>query len=310
MVKVRQRTLKQSISYTGVGLHSGAAVNMTLEPAAPDTGIVFRRRDVGPPAAEIPARWDRIHPGTLCTTLANERRVTVATVEHLMAAFAGCGVDNAIVDLDGPEVPAVDGSAAPFVRLVECAGTVAQQATRMCLRVRKRVRVVDGDRSLSLAPARDFRVRFVIDFANPVVLRQSARVRVTESVFKEQISRARTFGFAQEVSKLRARGFARGGSLHNAVVVDGATVLNKGGLRYPDEFVRHKILDCIGDLYLVGGPMLAEVTGIRSGHTLCHRLLQSLFADEAAWRMEPAEEAEPEREDLGAVTPELDAAIA
>jgi UDP-3-O-[3-hydroxymyristoyl] N-acetylglucosamine deacetylase len=288
MIQTRQRTLKQSASCEGVGLHSGVGVRLTLFPAAPYAGIVFRRSDVGRSASDIPARWDRVQCGALRTMLGNEHGVTVGTVEHLMAAFAGCAVDNAIVEIDGPEVPIMDGSAAHFVRLIEGVGTRPQDAPRRRLRVLKKVRVVDNNRSLTLAPADEFSVRFEIDFENPTVSRQTARYRVTETTFKEEISGARTFGFAEEVDVLRARGFGLGGTLDNAVVVDGGTVLNEGGLRYPDEFVRHKVLDCIGDMYLVGGPMLAEVSGIRSGHALSHRLLFALFRDKSAWRFEYA----------------------
>lgn len=291
-----QRTLKNRISCTGVGLHSGVAVSMTLRPAAPNTGIVFQRTDTAPGTGRVPARWDRIHSGVLCTTLGNEQGTTVGTVEHLMAALAGCGIDNASVELNGPEVPVMDGSAAPFVLLVECAGTVTQEAPRRYLRVLKRIDVADGDRSMSLQPAEEFRVRFEIDFDSPAVARQTCLVRITERSFKEDVGGARTFGFAEDVQALRDNGFGRGGTLENAVIVDGDTVLNEGGLRFDDEFVRHKVLDCVGDMYLAGGPMLAEVGGVRSGHSLSHRLLNALFADEAAWRFETF--VTPGREDL------------
>ena len=286
MDHVFQRTLKKRISCTGVGLHSGVAVSMTLHPAAPNTGIVFQRTDVVPGAGHIPARWNHIHSGVLCTTLANEQGVTIGTVEHLMAALAGCGIDNALVRLDGPEVPVMDGSAAPFVLLVECAGIVVQEAPRWYLRVLKRIDVADGGKAMSLQPADEFRVRFEIDFDSPAVAHQSCVVHITERSFKEDVGSARTFGFVEDVQGLRENGFGCGGTLDNVVMVDGDSVLNEGGLRFNDEFVRHKVLDCVGDMYLAGGPMLAEVAGVRSGHTLSHRLLNALFADETAWRYE------------------------
>jgi UDP-3-O-[3-hydroxymyristoyl] N-acetylglucosamine deacetylase len=259
---------------------------MTLHPAPPDTGIVFHRSDVDPKAAHVPARWENIRAGILCTTLGNDAGTTVGTVEHLMAAMSGCAVDNVLVELNGPEVPVMDGSAEPFVRLAECAGTVVQDSPRRYLRVLKRIVVEEGDRYMALVPAEEFRVRFEIDFQSSAVARQACGLAVTERSFKENIGRARTFGFASDVNDLRARGYARGGTLENSVVVDGETILNNGGLRYEDEFVRHKILDCVGDMYLAGAPVLAEVVGIRSGHSLTHGLLRALFADDGAWRLE------------------------
>jgi len=286
MDHVFQHTLKKRISCAGVGLHSGVAVSMTLHPAAANTGIIFQRTDVAAKTGRIPARWNRIHSGVLCTTLANEQGVTIGTVEHLMAALAGCGIDNALVKLNGPEVPVMDGSAAPFVLLVECAGTVTQEVPRCYLRVLKRIDVADGGKSMSLQPAEEFRVRFKIDFDSPAVAHQSCFVRITERSFKEDVGGARTFGFVEDVQVLREKGFGFGGTLDNVVMVDGDSVLNEGGLRFDDEFVRHKVLDCVGDMYLAGGPMLAEVAGVRSGHSLSHRLLNTLFADDTAWRYE------------------------
>ncbi len=289
-----QRTLKNRISCTGVGLHTGVQVSLTLHPAAADTGIVFLRSDVAPGIARVQARWDRVRASVLCTTIGNEFGTSVMTIEHLMAAFAGCGIDNAIVELNGPEVPAMDGSAHPFVLLMECAGTIAQESPRRVLRVLHPVEVVDGDRRAALRPAHEFRIDFEIDFdgakgapKGSAGVHQRRAFRGSASAFKEEIGRARTFGFADEVEAMRAKGFARGGSLDNAVVVDGDKVLNAGGLRYDDEFVRHKILDCIGDLYLAGAPMVAHVIGLRSGHAVTHMLLRALFADKSAWRFEP-----------------------
>jgi UDP-3-O-[3-hydroxymyristoyl] N-acetylglucosamine deacetylase len=294
-----QRTLQNRISCTGIGLHTGASVSLTLHPAPADTGIVFLRSDVAPGIARVHARWDRVRASALCTTIGNEFGTSVMTIEHLMAAFVGCGIDNVIVEVNGPEVPAMDGSAHPFVLLMECAGTVAQESPRRVLRVLHPVEIVDGDRRAALRPAHESRVDFEIDFDggpqgadNKGTSKESRGVhqrrafRGGERAFKEEIGRARTFGFAHEVDAMRARGFARGGSLDNAVVVDGNKVLNADGLRYEDEFVRHTILDCIGDLYLAGAPMIAHVAGLRSGHAVTHMLLRALFADKSAWRYE------------------------
>jgi UDP-3-O-[3-hydroxymyristoyl] N-acetylglucosamine deacetylase len=285
-----QRTLKNRISCTGVGLHTGVQVSLTLHPAPADTGIVFLRSDVAPGIARVQARWDRVRASVLCTTIGNEFGTSVMTIEHLMAAFAGCGIDNAIVELNGPEVPAMDGSAHPFVLLMECAGTIAQESPRRVLRVLHPVEVVDGDRRAALRPAHEFRIDFEIDFDGAKGahgVHQRRAFRGSAGAFKEEIGRARTFGFAHEVEAMRAKGLARGGSLDNAVVIDGDKVMNAGGLRYDDEFVRHKILDCIGDLYLAGAPMVAHVVGLRSGHAVTHMLLRALFADKSAWRFEP-----------------------
>lgn len=283
-----QSTLQHPISCTGIGLHTGAAVSMTLHPALADTGVTFRRTDVAAAAADVPGRWENLSSAELCTTIANAAGTTVGTIEHLMAALAGCAVDNVLVELDGPEVPIMDGSADPFVLLAECAGMVQQDAPRRVIRVLREVAVFDGLRRVSIAPDDDFVVDVAIEFDSPAVARQRCEFRSHDASFKEDFGRARTFGFAEEAVALRSRGLARGGSLENAVVVDGAEVLNAGGLRYEDEFVRHKVLDCIGDMYLAGGPMLARVTGVRSGHALYHRLLRALFAEPDAWAMEDA----------------------
>ncbi|MBI4184767.1 MAG: UDP-3-O-acyl-N-acetylglucosamine deacetylase [Proteobacteria bacterium] len=290
---MRQRTLKSAISCNGVGLHTGARVSLTLRPGEPGSGIVFRRSDIGGGGAAIPARWDRVVDTTLCTTL-GEGGIRVGTVEHLLAAVAGCGVDNAVVEVGGPEVPIMDGSAAPFVFLIECAGLVEQPAARRAIRVLRPVSVAHGSASASLRPAGAFGIDFAIDFANPVVGRQECSLTPANGAFKSEIARARTFGFLDDVESLRARGLARGGSLENAVVVCGERVLNQDGLRYEDEFVRHKVLDCVGDLCLAGAPLIGRFVGVQSGHFLNNRLLKALFADPDAWETvdlveEPAE---------------------
>lgn len=282
---IRQRTLKTSIGCTGVGLHSGAKVTMVLHPAEPDSGIRFRRTDIANFGAIVPAHWANVSDTRMNTCLANEAGVVVGTVEHLMSALAGSGVDNCIIDINGPEVPVMDGSAAPFLFLIECAGTVEQTAPRRAIRVLKRVSVTDGDRVATLTPGPGFSCRFEIDFASAAISRQEFALGLTKGSFKSEISRARTFGFEQEVAMLRSHGLARGGSLDNAVVIDstGTRVLNDDGLRYGDEFVRHKILDAVGDLYLAGAPIIGHFHGIRSGHALNNQLLRALFADQTAW---------------------------
>lgn len=282
---LRQRTLKASIGCTGIGLHSGAKVTMVLHPAEPDSGIRFRRTDVAGQGAVLAARWSNVGDTRMNTSLTGANGVGVGTVEHLMSALAGMGVDNCLIDINGPEVPVMDGSAAPFLFLVECAGLVEQDVPRRAIRVLKRVVVKDGDRMASLTPSAGFSLRFEIDFNSRAISRQEMFVNLGRGSFKSEIARARTFGFEQEVAMLRSAGLARGGSLDNAVVIDstGTRVLNDDGLRYPDEFVRHKLLDAVGDLYLAGAPIIGHFHGVRSGHALTNQLLRTLFADSSAW---------------------------
>ena len=276
-----QRTLKTVIGCRGVGLHSGQKVAMTLCPAAPDTGILFRRIDAG---VEIRAHWTNAIDSPLCTVLSNGEGAKVGTVEHLMAALAGAEIDNVIVELDGPEVPVMDGSAAPFLFLIECAGVVEQDAARRAIRVLKPVRISEADATAELSPDHGFSMSFEIDFDNPLIRRQEISLTFASETFKTELSRARTFGLLDDVKRLRAAGLARGGSLDNAIVVARDQVLNMGGLRYGDEFVRHKLLDAFGDLYLAGGPLIGYFRGVRSGHAHTRRLLAALFADDEAWR--------------------------
>jgi UDP-3-O-[3-hydroxymyristoyl] N-acetylglucosamine deacetylase len=286
-----QKTLKNEIHCTGIGLHSGAHVLMTLKPAAPDSGIVFKRSDLAGDAAWVPATWDRVGDTRMCTALINDHDVRVGTVEHLLAALAGCEVDNAVIEIDGPEVPIMDGSAAPFVFLIECAGLVEQDVPRRAIKVLKPVSVVDGERRAKMLPGDGFSVSFEIEFDSAAVSRQRCSFRIANGTFKSDICRARTFGFLHEVDQLREAGLARGGSLDNAVVVNGDKVMNEGGLRYKDEFVRHKVLDFIGDLYLAGAPIIGHVAGFQSGHSLNNKLLRALFEDDEAWRYIEAEQA-------------------
>jgi len=285
----RQRTLKSSIGCSGIGLHSGARVTMTLHPAGPDAGIRFRRINGPGGGAVIPAHWSAVADTRLNTCIRNDDGVAVRTIEHLLAAFAGLGVDNVLVEIDGEEVPVMDGSAAPFVFLIECAGVVEQPAPRQAIKILKRVAVTDDDKCAMLIPADDFSLSVEIDFAVGAIGRQQCAVSMDAARFKSDISRARTFGFEQEVAAMHAAGLARGGSLDNAVVIsgDGTHVLNEGGLRYDDEFVRHKVLDALGDLALAGAPIVGHFRGVRTGHGLNNRLLRALFADRGAWTWVP-----------------------
>lgn len=280
--KIAQKTLKNRIKCSGIGLHSGAKVHMVLNPAAADTGVVFRRVDL-PGRPLISARYDQVSDLRMCTTVAAGEGVSIGTVEHLMAALAGMGVDNVLIDIDGPEVPVMDGSSAPFVFLIECADVIDQVAPRRYLKVLKTVEVRDGAASAALRPAEGFSIDFEIEFANQMIGRQSAEFQLEPGRFKADIARARTFGFVQEVEQLRAMGLARGGSLENAVVLGHDRILNDDGLRYDDEFVRHKILDALGDLYLTGAPIIGRYEGRRSGHALNNKLLKTLFADQSAY---------------------------
>jgi UDP-3-O-[3-hydroxymyristoyl] N-acetylglucosamine deacetylase len=288
--RTAQQTLAAAIGCVGVGLHSGAPCQLTLAPAPPGTGIVFRRTDL--PARDIPARFDHVADTRLCTVLAcpDAPEHRVGTVEHLMAALAARGIDNAVVSVDGPELPILEGSAASFVFLLECAGIAAQPAAPAEIEVLRAVRVEDGPAFAELRPGPGLHLAVSIDFAAPAIGRQSLRLRLTERSFRTELARARTFTLAEEVERLRNAGLARGGSLGNAVVVDGARVLNPGGLLMPDEFVRHKALDVVGDLALAGAPLRARFIGHRPGHALNNRLLRALFADARNWRRVEADE--------------------
>jgi len=280
---VLQKTLKSSIGCTGIGLHSGKKVSMSLNPAAADTGIVFHRTDLEGDDRIIPARWDFVVDTRLATTIGNQASVCISTIEHLMAALAGCGIDNTIIEIDDAEVPVMDGSAAPFIFLVECAGMIEQNAPRKAIKIERPVEVGDSDKFISAIPGNSFSVDFEIDFEDTAVARQQLSMRLVNGTFKTEIARARTFGFVHEVDALRKAGLALGGSLDNAVVISGDTILNGDGLRYDDEFVRHKILDCVGDLYLAGAPIIGQIVALRSGHALNNQFLNSLFADDTAW---------------------------
>ncbi|MEI8393775.1 MAG: UDP-3-O-acyl-N-acetylglucosamine deacetylase [Rhodospirillaceae bacterium] len=283
---LRQRTLKRSIHCTGVGLHSGARVSLRILPADVDAGINFVRTDPRGGQAVIPARWDHVVDTRLCTVIGNGRGVNVGTIEHLMAAFAGSGVDNAVIEIDGPEVPIMDGSAEPFVFLIDCAGIEEQAAPRRVLRLRRQITVGDASRRASLTPGNGSSLSFEIAFDSKVMTRRTASLDLAGEGFKREAARARTFGFLHEVEELRRLGLARGGSLDNAVVISGDTILNEEGLRYEDEFVRHKILDSVGDLYLAGYPIIGHFHGWRSGHHLNNKLLRAMFADASTYQLD------------------------
>jgi len=280
---VRQRTLKSSINCTGVGLHSGNKISMTFKPAPVDTGVVFRRTDIQGKGAVIPARFDHVVDTRLCSVLGNKDGVTVGTVEHVMAALAGCGIDNVEIELNGPEVPIMDGSSEPFVFLIECAGIVEQDAPRRVIRVLKRVEVAYGSGHVAISPADTQIIDFEIDFDSQVVNRQEMSLKVVNGAFRKELAKARTFGFLHEVEALWEAGLAKGGSLDNAIVVGHDGVMNEDGLRFDDEFVRHKALDAIGDLYLAGAPVIGRFEGVCSGHAANNKLLRALLADESAW---------------------------
>jgi UDP-3-O-[3-hydroxymyristoyl] N-acetylglucosamine deacetylase len=282
---IKQRTLKNVIRATGVGLHTGEKVYLTLRPAEPDTGIIFRRTDLDP-VVEIAAKAENVGDTTLSTTLMNGD-VRVSTVEHLLSAFAGLGIDNLIVDVSAPEVPIMDGSAGPFVFLLQSAGICEQDAPKKFIRVKRDVTTRQDDKVATFKPFDGFKVNFAIEFDHPVFKSQAltASIDFSTTSFVKEVSRARTFGFMHEFEYLRSVGLARGGSFENAIVVDEFQILNEDGLRYQDEFVKHKILDAIGDLYLLGNSLIGEFNAHKSGHALNNASLRALIADTDAWEV-------------------------
>ena len=280
---LKQRTLKTKVSATGVGLHNGEKVTLTLLPAAIDTGIVFRRVDL-PDTPEIQATPDAVSDTRMCSAL-ERNGARVATVEHLMSALAGLGVDNIIVELDASEVPIMDGSSGPFIFLLQSAGIIEQDAPKKFIRIKKKVKVINQDKWATLEPYHGFKMDFTIDFAHPVFKDSGNNVKIdfSDNSYIAEISRARTFGFVHEVEYLRANGLARGGGLDNTIVLDEFRVLNTDGLRYEDEFAKHKVLDAIGDLYMLGHPLLGIFTAYKSGHGLNNQMIRALLADTTAW---------------------------
>ena len=282
---IKQRTLKNAIRATGVGLHTGDKIYLTLLPAPIDSGIVFRRVDLDP-VVEIKATAENVGDTTLSTSLV-EGDVRVSTVEHLLSAMAGMGIDNAIVEVSGPEVPIMDGSAGPFVFLIQSAGIQEQEAAKKFIRIKKEVEVRDGDKIAIFKPFDGFKVSFSIAFDHPVFKGRilDAEVDFSSTSFVKEVSRARTFGFMHEIEYLRSKGLAKGGSVDNAIVVDEYRILNEDGLRYEDEFVKHKILDAIGDLYLLGNSLIGEFKAHKSGHALNNKSLRELISQKDAWEM-------------------------
>jgi UDP-3-O-[3-hydroxymyristoyl] N-acetylglucosamine deacetylase len=282
---IKQRTLKNTIRATGVGLHSGEKVYLTLKPAPADSGIVFCRTDLDP-VVQIPAVAGNVGKTTMSTTLV-KGDVKVDTVEHLLSAMAGLGIDNAYVELSAPEVPIMDGSAGPFVFLIQSAGLEEQDVPKKFIRVLREVTISDGDKSATFVPFDGFKVSFTIDFDHPAFAgrTQTASVDFSSTSFVKEVSRARTFGFMRDIEYLRTQNMALGGSMDNAIVVDESAILNEDGLRYEDEFVKHKILDAIGDLYLLGNSLIGEFRGVKSGHELNNRLLRLLIEQKDAWEV-------------------------
>ncbi len=290
---IRQRTLKNVIRATGVGMHTGEKVYLTLRPAPVDTGVVFIRVDTDP-TVEIPARTEFVGDTTLATTIVRDGQ-RVSTVEHLMSALHGLGIDNVYVEVGGPEMPIMDGSAAPFVFLIQSAGIEEQNALKKFIKFKKEVSVVDpngGNWSVKVSPYNGFRISFTIVYDNPVIKEQCAAIEFSSTSFVKEVSRARTFGLMQEFEHLRERNLAQGGSLDNAIVVDDYRILNDDGLRHEEEFVRHKILDAVGDLYMLGHSIIGEFTGYKSGHTGNHALRQAILAQPDAWEVVSFDNAE------------------
>jgi len=304
-----QRTLRSSIGCVGTGLHSGAKVSLSLHPAEAGSGVRFVRKDLRS-QSPVQALFDQVCDTTMCTAIGKSGDSRISTIEHLMAALAALEIDNVTIELDGPEVPIMDGSAQPFVFLIECAGIVEQEAPRRWIEILKPITVTALGKSARLEPigadeaCDSFAISCDIEFDHPVIKSQSMTFDLTSEHFKSDVSRARTFGFAERVEELWSRGLALGGSLKNAVVVSQDKVLNEEGLRFEDEFVRHKVLDCIGDLYLAGGPIIGRFVGSCAGHAMHNKLLRALFADPTAWRVveDPFvdEAAEPMRRAAGA----------
>lgn len=285
--QIRQKTIRQDISYIGVGLHTGKTCSMYIYPAKENTGIVFKRRDVDPDKALINARWYNTVDHQLSTTIGNEYGVTVQTVEHLMAALFGCGIDNAMVELTGPEVPILDGSSEPFVRTIERVGTKVQKAERHVLWIHQPIEFRLDDRYVLLMPDTTTRYTVQIDFNSPAIETQVMSVELVNEAFRQQIAPARTFGFVEHVSKLRSLGLIQGASLKNAILVDGDRIVNDEGLRFKDEFVRHKLLDCYGDMSLAGHNIIGHFYAHKPGHELTQKFIKYLFERRDAWTYTP-----------------------
>jgi UDP-3-O-[3-hydroxymyristoyl] N-acetylglucosamine deacetylase len=296
---IKQRTLDHAIRCSGIGLHSGRKIELILNPAEVDTGIIFVRSDLN---VEIKGHVSSVIDTKLCTTIGHDK-ASVATVEHIMSALSGLGIDNARIEVDGAEVPVMDGSASPFMFLIQCAGIVDQSKPKKVLRIKKRVTIEDGDKSCSLYPASGFRVSYLLDYPHPLLSNCKVSFDFSRQGYAREVSRARTFGFIHEVEALQKSGLALGGSMDNAVVLDKYGVLNEGGLRYTDECARHKVLDTVGDLFLAGYPIVGAFEGEKSGHAMNCQLVEALLADESAWAIEELEEPETAIERSGSSAP-------
>lgn len=290
-VQVYQHTLKSPALFAGIGVHTGAYTRVSVKPASVDAGIVFIRTDIADRDNVVPAHGEAVCKTQLGTVIGNAAGVTVATIEHLMAALVMLGVDNAVVELDGPEMPIMDGSSAPFIRVLDRAGLRTQDAARAYIEILHAVEVIDGEKRATLRPASGFEVAFDIAFESAAIGRQSVDLAMDEQMFRDELADCRTFGFLSDVEALRAIGLARGGSMENCVVVDGDEIMNPEGLRRPDEPVRHKALDAIGDLYLLGAPLLGRFEGVLAGHGLNNALVRALLARPDAWRVRTFAEA-------------------
>ncbi|MFD0965622.1 UDP-3-O-acyl-N-acetylglucosamine deacetylase [Seminibacterium arietis] len=290
---IKQRTLKQSIKVTGVGLHSGNKVTLTLRPAATNTGVVYCRTDLNPPVM-FPADANAVRDTMLCTCLVNESGVKISTVEHLNAALAGLGIDNIIIEVDSAELPIMDGSSSPFIYLLLDAGIEEQNAPKKFIRVKQHVRVEDGDKWAEFKPYNGFRLDFTIDFDHPAINKNVCNyvMDFSAQAFIQQLSRARTFGFMKDIEYLQSQGLALGGSLDNAIVLDDYRILNEDGLRFKDELVRHKMLDAIGDLYMAGYNIIGDFKAYKSGHGLNNKLLRALLSNQEAWEFVSFDEKE------------------
>lgn len=293
---VKQRTLDHPIRCSGIGLHSGKKIELVLNPADVDTGIVFVRSDLG---VEIKGHVDSVVDTRLCTTI-GRGEATIATVEHIMSALAGLGIDNARIEVSGAEVPVMDGSASPFIFLIQCAGIVEQDKAKKVLRIKKRVSIEEDDKSCALYPASGFRVAYHLDYDHPLLSDCKVSFDFSRQGYAREVSRARTFGFIHEVEALQKAGLALGGSMDNAVVLDKYGVLNEGGLRYVDECARHKVLDTVGDLFLAGYPIVGAFEGVRSGHAMNCQIVKALLADETAWVIEELEDKTAQQAEVSA----------
>ena len=280
---LNQKTLRRSISFVGIGLHTGERARITIKPSMDSSGIFFLRKDVKPGDGLIAARWYNVHATDMSTTLINKQGTTIDTVEHLMAALLGCGVDNALIEVDGPEIPIMDGSAEPFATSIERVGTQSLNKPRHAIWIQRPVEVREGDKFAILMPNPTPRITISIDFPGTAVGAQTISVELVNEAFRNDVARARTFGFVQQLTNLRDRGLALGGSLNNAVLVDGERIVNKGGLRYANEFVRHKVLDILGDIALAGVPIFGHYYAYKPGHSLNCALMGQLFSDRSAW---------------------------